>query len=168
MDYSSFDSLGIPNLEISPKGKFSIGRMFVMINDAKSAVLGKNNRCKIVVGEGASLIIGDKIGISNVTIVSTKSIVFGNNILVGGGATIVDTDFHSLDSEDWHSANDSKNMKSSPVVIKDNVFIGMNSIILKGVTVGSNVIVAAGSVVTKNIPDNQVWGGNPAKFIKMR
>ncbi|WP_262710533.1 acyltransferase [Dinghuibacter silviterrae] len=59
-------------------------------------------------------------------------------------------------------------MNSAPVKIGDNVFIGMDSIILKGVTIGSNVVVAAGSVVARDIPDNQIWGGNPAKFIRNR
>jgi len=57
-------------------------------------------------------------------------------------------------------------MISKPVTIGDNVFIGMNSIILKGVNIGNNVRIAAGSVVTKSIPANQIWGGNPAAFIK--
>ena len=53
-----------------------------------------------------------------------------------------------------------------PIVIEDNVFVGWGAMILPGVTVGKNSIVAAGAVVTKNIPENQVWGGVPAKFIK--
>ena len=58
------------------------------------------------------------------------------------------------------------NKKVAPVVIKHDAFIGAGSIILPGVTIGANSIVGAGSVVTKNIPDNQIWGGNPAKYIK--
>ena len=53
----------------------------------------------------------------------------------------------------------------APITIGDNVFIGMNSIILKGVTIGDNVIIGAGSVVTKSIPSNEVWAGNPARKI---
>ena len=52
------------------------------------------------------------------------------------------------------------------MIIKDNVFIGARCLILKGVVVGENSIIGAGSVVTKNIPDNEIWAGNPAKFIK--
>ncbi|WP_212635306.1 acyltransferase [Pseudozobellia thermophila] len=52
------------------------------------------------------------------------------------------------------------------MVIKDRAFIGAYSIILKGVTIGENAIVGAGSVVTKSVPDNQIWAGNPAKFIR--
>ena len=57
-------------------------------------------------------------------------------------------------------------MHSVPVIIGNNVFIGMDSLILKGVTIGDYAIVAARSVVTKSIPAGEVWGGNPAKFIR--
>lgn len=55
---------------------------------------------------------------------------------------------------------------TSPVVIKDGVFIGAHCIILKGVTIGEKSIIGAGSVVTKSIPDGEIWAGNPAKFIR--
>lgn len=55
---------------------------------------------------------------------------------------------------------------TSPVVIKDGAFIGAHCIILKGVTIGENSIVGAGSVVTKSIPDGEIWAGNPVKFIR--
>lgn len=164
--YNYFTSLGLPLLDINSSSTCVFGNDFVMVNSAKYSTLGKNNRCKFVVYKDASLIIGDKVGMSNTTIVATQSITVGNNVLIGGGTTIVDSDFHSLNTAHWHTDLDEKNMKSLPVFIRDNVFIGMNSIILKGVTVGSNSIIAAGSVVFKNIPDNQVWGGNPAVFIK--
>jgi acetyltransferase-like isoleucine patch superfamily enzyme len=56
--------------------------------------------------------------------------------------------------------------KKRPVVINDNVFIGAHSTILKGVTIGKNSVIGACSVITKDIPDNEIWAGNPAKFIK--
>lgn len=164
--YNSFVSAGIPILDVSPNSYFSCGDNFVMVNDAKTATLGKNNRCKFVVRENATLNIGNKVGMSNATIVATQSVIIGNNVMIGGGVTIVDSDFHSLNPLHWHTNADQENMISSAVVIKDNVFIGMDSIILKGVTIGSNVVVAAGSVVSKDIPNNQIWGGNPARLIK--
>ena len=53
-----------------------------------------------------------------------------------------------------------------PIAIGDNAFIGAHSTILKGVTIGANSIIGAASLVTTNIPDNEIWGGNPAKFIR--
>lgn len=52
--------------------------------------------------------------------------------------------------------------------IKRNAYIGCNTVICKPVTIGENAIVGAGSIVTKDIPDNEVWAGNPAKFIRKR
>lgn len=164
--YNSFVSSGRPLLEVALSSHFSCGDDFVMVNDAKTATLGKSNRCKFVVYEKAILKIGNKVAMSNATVVATQSVTIGNNVMIGGGVTIVDSDFHSMNPSHWHTKLDEENMLSSAVVIKDNVFIGMDSIILKGVTVGSNVVVAAGSVVSKDIPDNQIWGGNPARFIK--
>ena len=63
-------------------------------------------------------------------------------------------------------ANDRANTKTAPVIIDDDVFIGTNCIIGKGVHIGARSIIAAGSVVVKDIPADEVWGGNPARFIK--
>jgi acetyltransferase-like isoleucine patch superfamily enzyme len=103
---------------------------------------------------------------SNTTVVATVSVVIGDNVMIGGGVTIIDSDFHSLSPFHWHTHDDEIKMKKLPVNIGSNVFIGMNSTILKGVNVGSNVVIAAESLVAQNIPANEVWGGNPAKFIR--
>jgi len=159
-------SFGLPYLDISKTARCTLGEGIVLVNSAKYSTLGKPNKCKFAIGQNAVLIIGNKVGMSNVTIIATKSIFIGNNVLLGGGVTIVDTDFHSLNPLHWFTPNDELHMKNASVAIGDNVFIGMDSIILKGVKIGNNVVVAAGSVVTKSIPDNQIWGGNPAVFIK--
>ncbi|MNL65825.1 2,3,4,5-tetrahydropyridine-2,6-dicarboxylate N-acetyltransferase [compost metagenome] len=57
-------------------------------------------------------------------------------------------------------------IKKEPIIIEQDVFIGANSIILKGVTIGARSIIGAGSIVTKNVPADEIWGGNPAKFIR--
>lgn len=164
---NNFISYGIPNIQLFINSQLKIGKDFVMINNTRFSTLGKVNKCKFLIFENAKVLIGDKVGMSNCTIISKTCIELGNNLLIGGGVTIVDTDFHSLNSKDWHTIFDEKNMVSKPVFIGNNVFIGMDSIILKGVTIGSNVIIAAGSVVSSNIPSGEIWGGNPAKFIKM-
>ena len=78
---------------------------------------------------------------------------------------IYDTDFHSINYDD-RVTNSDINPGVKPVEIKEGAFIGAFTIILKSVTIGEHSVISAGSVVTKNIPPNEVWGGNPAKFIK--
>ena len=58
-------------------------------------------------------------------------------------------------------------MKTAPVKIGDNVWIGMGAVILKGVTIGDNSVVAAGAIVTKSIPANTIVAGNPAEVVKV-
>lgn len=58
--------------------------------------------------------------------------------------------------------------KCGPVHIKKNAFVGCNTVILHGVTIGENAVIGASSVVTKNIPDNEIWAGNPAHFIRKK
>jgi len=166
IDYSTINTLGIPIVQIARSGKCEIGDNFSCVNNPKSSTLGINRRCKLLVYQQALLKIGNNVGMSNTTIVATKYVEIGNNVMIGGGVTIMDSDFHSLNPIHWHTKYDEMYMESRPVKISDNVFIGMKSIILKGVTIGSGVIIAAGSVVSKDIPDNQIWGGNPAVFIK--
>jgi acetyltransferase-like isoleucine patch superfamily enzyme len=83
--------------------------------------------------------------------------------------TIVDTDFHALDpyvEGGRMSNNDPKNVAAAPVIVEDNVFVGANSIILKGVTIGENSVIGAGSVVTRSIPANVIAAGNPARMLR--
>lgn len=96
----------------------------------------------------------------------SKSLVIGNDTMIGVSCSIADNDGHPIDAasrlkHDPVGVNDIK-----PIAIGNNVWIGQQSIILKGVTIGDNSIVAAGSIVTKSIPANTIYGGNPAKFIR--
>ncbi len=164
--YSSFRTSGIPYIMVARGGKCTIGQGFSMHNGIKGNPIGCYERCTFFVDKGATLTIGDNVGMSQTALICHKSITIGNNVKIGGGVCIYDTDFHSLNPEIRCSANDLKHRIEKPVIIYDNVFIGAKSIILKGVTIGKNSIIGAGSVVTKSVPTNQVWAGNPAKFIK--
>ena len=162
-----FSNGGLVDLKMKGDLNLPHGAKMTFINNSKKATLGNSRPCKLSVYEGATLSFKGTVGLSNTVIVATKSITIGNNVMIGGGVTIVDSDFHSMDYRDWHStAQDVSKMKSEPVVIEDNVFIGMNTIVLKGVTIGEGSVIAAGSVVTKSIPQGEIWGGNPAVFMK--
>lgn len=158
--------VGIPNIDI--KGHLICDGHIYMVNTTEDSVLGIGRPCKLTVYKDAYLHFKGQCGMSNTVIVATKGITIGDNVMIGGGCTIIDSDFHSLDYHNWFSPNDEKLMGRKEVIIEDNVFLGTNCLVLKGVHIGSGAIVAAGSVVTKDIPQNQIWGGNPAKFIKNR
>ena len=147
-------------------GTLVIGKNFKCNNKVTSNSIGLIQPCVFnITTSGAKIAIGNNVGISGSTINATKSITIGNNVLIGSGCIITDTDSHPINWQDRINNLNEKTI-SSPIVIEDNVFIGARSIILKGVTIGRNSVIGAGSVVTKSIPENCIAGGNPAKVIK--
>lgn len=108
--------------------------------------------------------IGNNCRLNGTIIHCNLHIKIGNNCLFGPGTVIVDNDSHRI-SIDYDERI--KPPVMMPIVINDNVWVGMNCIILKGVTIGENSIVAAGSIVTKDVPSNVLCAGIPAKVIKM-
>lgn len=93
-------------------------------------------------------------------IISKQKVEIGRACQIAFGVTISDHDFHKT------YKNGVQNEETAPVIIRDNVWIGMNATILKGVTVGEGSIVAAGAVVTRDVPDHTMVAGVPAKIIK--
>lgn len=106
--------------------------------------------------------IGDytRIGIHNTII---GPVCIGNHVNLAQGITVTALN-HNF--EDASKRIDEQGISTKPVVIGDDVWIGANAVILPGVTIGSHCVVAAGAVVTKDVPDNCVVGGVPAKVIK--
>jgi acetyltransferase-like isoleucine patch superfamily enzyme len=153
-------------LQIRNLGNIKIGQNFKANSGKNYNVIGGDKKLTLICAKGASLHIGNNVGISNSTIVCTDEIIIKDNVMIGGSCRIWDTDFHSLDPNIRGTLDDKHFRKSKLIVINKNVFIGGFSIILKGVNIGENSIIGAGSLVTKSIPKNQIWGGNPAKFIK--
>jgi|TARA_B000000475_G_scaffold269763_1_gene264259 acetyltransferase-like isoleucine patch superfamily enzyme len=95
-----------------------------------------------------------------VRIMAAESIVIGDACMIAHGVYISDADWHGI----YDRAEPVGNTK--PVVLEDNVWIGDSAIICKGVTIGENSIIGAGAVVTKNVPPNSIFAGNPAKLVK--
>jgi len=171
MKFVQFDSglisRGIPRMFIHRHGKFQIGKNFIMNNSIGSNPIGRNFKCVIKVDKNAFLKIGDNVGISGTSIVCLKEVIISDYVKIGGNTCIYDTDFHSLDSNDRKvKKEDINKVNKKSVFIGNNVFIGAHVTILKGVHIGKNSIIGACSVVTKDIPNNEVWAGNPAKFIR--
>jgi len=160
-------SNGVPIIHVDGTGSMSIGDEFKMNNGIHHNRIGRQQRCNFMVGRNAKLCIGDHVGISSGAIVCMSRVTIGNNVKIGGNVVIYDTDFHALDAQQrLDPYADAAARKNLAVEIKENAFVGAHSTILKGVTIGKNSIVGAGSLVSRSIPDNEIWGGNPAKLIR--
>lgn len=147
-------------------GKIEIGNNFSCMNSTESNSIGLIQPCVFDVLENDSLIkIGDNVGISGSTINATTSVIIEDNVLIGSGCIITDTDSHPIDYK-ARIANDKSSIQKSPILIKEGAFIGARSIILKGVTIGRHSIIGAGSVVRNDVPDYSIVSGNPAVVIK--
>ena len=152
-------------LFLQGKGVLRLGRE-VSVNSGRLAnPIGGDTRATLYIAPKAILEIDSLTGISNCAIICNQYIKIGKYVKIGGSVKIYDTDFHSLHFEK-RMKRDTDIPISKPVIIEDHCFIGAHSIILKGVTIGEKSIIGAGSVVTKSIPSGEIWGGNPAKFIK--
>lgn len=127
--------------------------------------VGGEQKMAIQMLPGSILNIGNRVAISNSTIVCGVSITLEDGVFIGGGCHIYDTDFHSLKAgERIDKINEE--IRAIPIRLKRYSFIGAHSTILRGVEVGERSIVAAGSIVVKSIPDHELWGGAPAKFLR--
>lgn len=112
----------------------------------------------------AEIRVGHDCGFTGSTLVAAVRIEIGDRVLVGANSTIVDTDFHPLDPETRR--RDINAGRSAPVVIEDDVFIGMSCLILKGVRIGRGSVVGAGTVVTCDVPAGATVVGNPAVLVR--
>jgi len=155
---------GLPFIRRGGRGIIKIGKYFVANSKLSRNSFGIIQRVMIrTVRPTARIIIGDYVGVSGCTISAANSITIGNHVLIGSGVAIVDQDAHPVDPFDRH--DDVGEVKTAPVVIEDDVFIGARSIILKGVTIGRGSVIGAGSVVPKSIPPFSIAVGNPAKVV---
>ena len=146
--------------------RLKLGSNVTIKSSFLSNLVGLYNRTIIITrAPGAVIEIGDNVGISGATIYARKGIYIGANTAVGGNCKILDNDFHPADPViREHTPSDSYG--TAPIIIGRNVFIGCNSLILKGTSIGDNSVIGAGSVVSGAIPSNCIAAGNPAKVIK--
>lgn len=156
---------GRPLFAMAPTARVRIGNDVVFTSDPTANLVGLSRPCSVAVLEGAELTIGDGCGFSGVAICCAKGIHIGRNLTCGGNVSIWDTDFHPIEAE-ARRKNIRDAIKSRPIFIGDDVFIGANAILLKGITIGDRAVIAAGSVVAKDIPADEIWGGNPVRLIR--
>ncbi len=162
-------------LSINPKAKLVIGEEFTLTSGSNFNPLCRNKyACIVAEREDAIIKIGSHVGMSSPCLWAKNKIIIGDYVNIGGDCIIMDSDAHSLD---WHFrdsgiildnglSEDASHTKTSPIIIEDHVLVGTRCIILKGVRIGFGSVIAAGSIVTKDIPPNCIAGGNPCKVIK--
>lgn len=121
---------------------------------------------------GAEIVIGANSGMSGTVICAAASVRIGDRVMLGANTTITDTDSHPIVFRERFAAHYGLDMRLAdsatavaPVVIEDDVFVGMHAIVLKGVTIGRGAVVAAGSLVTRDIPPGAIVGGIPARVL---
>ncbi len=161
----SFQLFGKLIISVRKDSVVNIGKNVIFRSNTKSNLVGIYKPVSISVSEKGILNIGDNSGFSGTSIHVINSIIIGKYCNFGGNTAIWDSDFHPLEYQ-ARRIHDVSKIKSVPIVIGDDVFVGANSIILKGVTIGDRSIIGAGSVVSKDIPADEIWAGNPAKFIR--
>lgn len=151
------------------RGTIKIGEGTVFNSWCRTNLVGLTNPTILETRLGGVIRVGKRSGFSSVVISSKTSVDVGDNVLVGGNVRIFDHDFHSLNAEIRRSKDDRKNVRTAPVVIGNDCFIGTNAIILKGTEIGARSIVAAGSVVFGlKVPPDSLVKGNPAQIVSVK
>lgn len=153
----------LPKIVIKNGGQIILDEAVVLNSSNETYHLNMYNRVKLMADKPDSIIkIGRNTRIHGSCIHAFGEVVIGENCLIAANCQIFDASGHSSQiSNRLESQGESK-----PISIGNNVWIGANSIILPGVTIGDGAIIGAGSVVVKSIPSNVIAGGNPAIVIK--
>lgn len=159
-------AIGIPSVNVSLGGNAVIGKRFYLRTGLGSTEVGTVGT-RIRVGRNGILKIGNRVGMSNTTIVCQNAVTIGDDVFIGGGVQIFDTNFHATDADVRISGQERfAHVRTNPVTIGNRVFLGANVIVCKGVSIGDEAIVAAGAVVAQSIPSGEVWAGNPARKVR--
>jgi acetyltransferase-like isoleucine patch superfamily enzyme len=176
-----------PHLNIGNNTFCDKSKMVLMKKVPGKEFIRIGNNCHITASflietEDGEIIIGNSTYIGTSSLMCNKRIIIGNEVMISWGCTIIDNNSHSIDSTtrrkdmddflkgleegDYRKYKNWSVVDNAEIVIEDNVWVGFNTIILKGVRIGKGAVVAAGSVVTKDVPDFALVGGNPARIIK--
>ena len=157
--------VGLPSVFLQKGSIIDIGNNCLLRSRSRNNAIGINHKLILRAQSPVAVIkIGNDVGISGGAICSKYSVCIGDGCMLGSNVVIADNDFHPISSKDRRYSSEA--IIAKPVSIGKNVWIGADSYVLKGVSIGDNSVIGASSVLTKNVPSNEVWAGNPAKFIK--
>lgn len=152
-------------VSIEGPGHISIGDNFMMTSGDSINPISANLQGSFFTDcPTAKITIGNNVGMSSTRMWIHDQLTIGNNVKIGAGVLLIDTDCHPLNYEVRRNSN--KDTLSAPIVIEDDVWIGTQCIVMKGVTIGARSIIGAGSVITKSIPSDCIAAGNPCKIIR--
>ena len=163
---TGFRSTGAIRIKARSAGSIVIGIHVRLLAHWRSNRVGLSGPVILHTWDGGKIEIGDHTGASAVVISSRSGVKIGKHCNIGGNVRIYDHDFHALNAEVRRGPRGCDDCATRPITIGDDVFIGAQSIILKGVTIGDRAVIGAGSVVTKDVPADAIAAGNPAVVIR--
>jgi acetyltransferase-like isoleucine patch superfamily enzyme len=150
--------IGRPHFKMHPDTRIVIGNNCEFLSGHADNLIGINRPCLIsAFNAGTEINIGENSGFSGTVVAAFSGITIGRSVKCGANTLITDSN--------WHE-DDARSGSSKPIIIGDNVWLGVNTVVLKGVEIGANSMIGANSVVTKNIPPNVVAAGNPCRVIR--
>jgi acetyltransferase-like isoleucine patch superfamily enzyme len=155
-------------IRVARRSAIRFGQNVAINSRTGSNLVGRTNPTILHCMGNGQITFGDNSGCSFAVLSSKSSIRIGKHVKIGGNARIYDHDFHPVDHLARRDPQQDRTQgKSAPTVIGDDVLIGANAIILKGVAVGDRSIVGAGAVVSlKDIPPDSLVAGNPARIVR--
>jgi acetyltransferase-like isoleucine patch superfamily enzyme len=144
---------------VSVNGKPIIGNLGQMFFDDEVRIWSVIERTKLYTGKAGKLVVGRNSRLNGVHIDARELVEIGDTVQIGPYTIIMDSDFHDLKDH-------SKDGPSKPIYIEDDVWIATRVTILKGVRIGKGSVIAAGAIVTKDVPPYCVAAGTPARVVK--
>lgn len=160
---SSWIFWGLPLVSQRRRGSINAGRQLTLCSSPKYNSIGVFQKVVLkALTPEARIEIGENVGMSGCTISARSLVTIGDDVLIGSGALISDSDAHPVHPD--HRFDNSK-LEALPVIIGSRTFIGARAIILKGVSIGEGAVVGAGAVVSRSVEPYAIVAGNPAKLI---
>jgi acetyltransferase-like isoleucine patch superfamily enzyme len=159
---------GFPIISRHPGSRIVLGRGVKLVSHSRYNAAGVNHPVILAtLARDAVIQIGDGTGMSGNAICAVQAVRIGPACGLGANAAVYDTDFHPLDPEQRLRQQRDTDAPSAPVRLGARVWLGANSLVLKGVTIGEGAVIAAGAIVTKDVPPNALAGGVPAKILRI-
>ena len=156
---------GVPIIQKHRYSAIKFGSHLSLRSFVRSNPLGPNHSVILCTWQsGAAIQVGDHFGMTGGTLCAAECISIGNNVVLGANCTVIDTDFHPLEPGMRRASPQSA--QTAAITIEDDVFVGMDCLVLKGVKIGQGSVIGAGSVVSRDVPAGVIVAGNPARFIR--